>query len=323
MRDARPHVQARLGRVDVQADAAQRLQHAVPAPLVDGVPLVDRVQRVLQGLDAHVLDRLGHARIEVRLYHHQRVDHLGVARRDAETPAGHVVALGQRVKLHAHFHRARRLQEAGGLVAVERDLGVGGVVQHGYVVPRRELHHLLEVVGLGYRPGGVVRVVEPHHLCGPRHVLRYGLQVGQPAVLLQQRHPVALAAREPGAHRVDGIAGIGHERYVARVQEAQRGVAYALLRADERQHLLVGVERDAEAPLVPVGGRLPELGQAVGLGVAVVGRVQGRLPQPFDDVGRRRYVRVAYAEADDLDTLLLLRGDLAADLDEQVRRYLV
>ena len=127
-----------------------------------------------------------------------------------------------------------------------------------------------------------------------------------------------LAAGEHGPDRVDGVGGIGHEGDVAGVDKAQRHVADALFGADQRQHFRIAVEGDAEARPVPVGDGLAQLGQALGLGVAVVGGIVRRGVQTVEDALRRRQVGVADGEGDDVDALGALLVDLLADLDEEV-----
>ena len=176
---------------------------------------------------------------------------------------------------------------------------------------------------IGDGAGRVVRVVEPEHLRAVRDVGRDGVEVGQEAALLGQRQLVRLAAGEHRADLVDRVRGVRHERDVARIDEAERDVADALLRADERQHFLRRIEVNAEAAFVPARDGLAELGQALGLGIAVVRRLARGLAQRVDDVRRRRQVGVADAEGDDVDALCLLRRDLLADLREEIRRQLL
>jgi hypothetical protein len=85
----------------------------------------------------------------------------------------------------------------------------------------------------------------------------------------------------------------------------------------------VGVQRHAEALLVPAGDRLAQRRQAIGLRIAVVGRGAGRAHQFVDDVGRRRQVGVAHAEADDIDALRPLLGYFLRYADEEIRRQLL
>ena len=185
----------------------------------------------------------------------------------------------------------------------------------------RVVDHTLQVGELSDGARGVVRIVDPYHSRAVRHVGGNRLKVGKPAVRLGQRHPVALASREPGPDRVDRISGVRHQGHVPRVYEAERGVAYTLLGAYQGQDLLVGVEPYVEPAPVPVGNGPPELREAVRLRVTVVGRVKGGLPQRVDDRCWGRKVGVADAEADDLSALSLLLRDLPADLYEQVRRH--
>ena len=128
------------------------------------------------------------------------------------------------------------------------------------------------------------------------------------------------AAREHRADRVDRVGGIGHERDVAGVDEAEGGVGDALLRADQRHNLVGGIERDLEALLHPGRDRLAQLGQALGLGVAMVGRHVDVVVQRFEDVRMRGQVGVADPEGDDAHALLTLLGDPPADFDEEVGR---
>ncbi len=113
-----------------------------------------------------------------------------------------------------------------------------------------------------------------------------------------------------------GIARVGNQRHVAGVDEAQRHVGDPFLRPDERQHLFVGVERQAEALLVPRGDRLPQLRHPFRLGIAVIGGVVRRVDQRIDDVGWRWYVGVADGEGDDVYALRPLRRYLPRDLSE-------
>ncbi len=169
---------------------------------------------------------------------------------------------------------------------------------------------------------GVIGVVQPQHLRAASDIARDGREVDEEAVLLSERQKVRLAPREHRADGVHGVARIGHERQVAGVDEAQRHVPDALLRPDQRQHLGRGVEAEPEAALVPPRDRLSQLRQPFRLRIAMVLGQIGRGVERIEDVRGRRQIRVADAEGDDVDALCPLLGDLAADLDEQIRRQL-
>ena len=169
-------------------------------------------------------------------------------------------------------------------------------MQHGDVVLPAVAQRGLQVLLRRHRAGGIVRVVEPHHLGRSRHVVRDGVVLGQPSVALVQGHDVALRACEHGAHRVHRVRRVRHQRDVAGIQEAERRVADAFLRADERQHLGIRVQVNVEPLLVPVGDGAAHFRQAIGFGVAMIRRVLRGRQQPVNDRLWRRYVRVADAE---------------------------
>ena len=261
--------------------------------------------------------------VEVGLHPQQRVDERRVAHGGAEPPPRHIVRLGQRVELDAHVHRPRRLHERRRDVAVERHLRVRRVVADRHVVALGEIDRLAEERLRRQPARRIVGVVEPQHRRPLRDLGGDRVQDGQPAALLRQRHEVRRAAREHRADRVDRIARIRHERDAPRVDEAQRHMADALFRADQGQDLFRGIEPQPKTALVPARQRLPEFGQAVALRVSVVGGVVRRALECVHDALRRRDVRVADAERDDVEPGGALGLNLAADLEEEVRRQAV
>ena len=135
------------------------------------------------------------------------------------------------------------------------------------------------------------------------------VEVGHEAELRLQRQQHRLGAREQRAAGVDGVAGVGGEGDVARVEEGEAEVVDALLGADRRDHLGLGVDLDAEAAVVEAGERVAELLAAAVRGVLVRCRVgDGRLHR-LDDVREGRRVGIADPEADHVDPGRLLVGD--------------
>ena len=130
---------------------------------------------------------------------------------------------------------------------------------------------------------------------------------------------MGLTAREPGPRGIDRVAGVGHEDDVARVDECERDVRRPFLGPDQGQDLGGRLQGHAEALGVPAGGRLAEREEAFVVRVTVVPWLAGCPRQRVDDVGRRRQVRVADAEIDQVHAscphLLLL----AVDLGKQIR----
>ena len=225
------------------------------------------------------------------------------------------------MELDAHVPRPRRLQEARRVVPIERNLGVASVVADRDIVLLGEGHDLLEQLRRREPAGGVIRVVDPHHLGLLRDLLRNQREVRPKAVLFQQRHGIGGSPREHRAHGVDRVRRIRHERHIARVDEAERHVSDAFLRSDQRHDLLVP-QLDAEPFCVPAANRLPHLRQPVGLWITMVRRIVRGAFQCVQDRRRRWDIRIPDAETNDIRALRALLRDLAADLQEQVRREL-
>ena len=187
-------------------------------------------------------------------------------------------------------------------------------------VPADVVDDLLEEPGPHDGARRVVRIVEEHELrarpvgVGDRHEVR------REAALGQQRHEHGVGAGQQRAAGVDGVAGVGAQRAVARVEEGEVEVEDALLGADRRHDLGLRVELDVEAAHVEVRHRLAEvLAAAVGRVLVRLGLGDGLLHRVDDDRGRRP-VGIADAQRDDVDALRALGGDLALELGEQVGR---
>ncbi len=192
------------------------------------------------------------------------------------------------MELDADVARAVDLEERHRLLAVEVDLGVRGVVADDDLVTLGERDRLAEELARRGRRRRIVRVAEPHQLRGLRDAVGNRRQVGQERVLAPQRHAMDDAVAESRADRVDRITGVGAEHDVARIDERDRHVRDAFLRADQRDDLAIGVEADAESRCVPVRGGTPERRHAFVIRVAVVGGVARRLAKLGDDVRRCR-----------------------------------
>ena len=189
-----------------------------------------------------------------------------------------------------------------------------------HVVRAREVDDLLEEAGPHDRAGRVVRIVEEHELGAGAVGLGDGGQIGHEAMLGQQRHEHRVGAGHQRPARVDGIPRIGAQRGIARIEEREVQVEDALLGADRRHDLRVGVELDVEAPHVEVRDGLAEvLAAAVGRVPMRLG-LGDRLLHRVDDERRRRAIGVADAQRDHVDARGALGGDLALELGEQVGR---
>ena len=130
-----------------------------------------------------------------------------------------------------------------------------------------------------------------------------------------------VGAGQDRAAGVDRVAGVGGERDAAGVEEGEAEVVDALLGADRRDHLGLGVDLDPEALAVEVGEGLAELGAAAVARVLLVAGLGDRLLHRLDDVRVGRLVGVADPEADHVDAGGALVGDAPLELGEHVRRH--
>ncbi len=165
-------------------------------------------------------------------------DHLAVADGEADPPARHVVALRQREELDADVLRARHLQEARRLVAVEDEVGVGEVVHDQQLVLARELDDALEEGEVDDLGGRVVREVEDQQLrlrpasaAPPRAGARGSPRPGCSGI--ERRSPPAMITE----YWWIGYVGLGHEDDVAGAEHGERQVPDAFLRADRDDRL--------------------------------------------------------------------------------------
>ena len=160
------------------------------------------------------------------------------------------------------------------------------MAQHDPVLAT-EIHRSGQELPVRDRRSRVVRIVEPHQARALRHVVRDRLQVGQPFVLGLQGHRVRLGARHQGAGDIDRVARFRCQNDVAWIDQRERHMADAVLRAERRQDLGLGIERDIESIAVPVGDGAAQLRQPEVRRIAmVVGVGRGLLQDAHDPLGR-------------------------------------
>jgi hypothetical protein len=122
------------------------------------------------------------------------------------------------------------------------------------------------------------------------------------------------------AELVDGIGRVGHQDHVARRRNGLRHVGEALLGAQRRHDVLVGVEPHAEPPLIIGRLRLAQPRNALGGRIPVRPRLVDGLHHLVDDVLRRRHVRIAHAEIYDVGAAGTRIGLQPVHLRKNIRR---
>ena len=119
---------------------------------------------------------------------------------------------------------------------------------------------------------------------------------------------------------MDRIARIGHQHDVARRGDRLRHVGEAFLGAERGDDLRVGIELHAEAARVIGGLGAAQAGDALRRRIAVGARLAERLLELVDDMRRRRQVRIAHAEIDDVGAGVAGRRLGAVHLLEHIGR---
>ena len=303
IRDAPPEEHAHLPPVEGAAEGRHDLLGQLAPTGIDlNVVVVVPLVAVLVGFGSCQLDASEGAALDVALHLQDPRDELCIGGAEAHTPARHVVALRHRVELNAAVLGTGHLQDAEPLALVE-DERIGIVVHHDEVVLAGKGHQPFVGLHAGRCSRGHVGIVHPHQATGPLGIFENLLQQSEvwlPVVLLLQLVGHGDDAEQLAQRRVGGIAGIGHQHIVAGVDEGERRVEDALLRAYQRQNFLGRVEVDAIPPPIEAGHGLAQLRRALRGLVAVSRGVVGHLAQLVDGLFRRRHVGAANGQTDDV-----------------------
>lgn len=140
----------------------QAFDHYVTAVFVFFSDFFDAFLRTVQGLDRADLNRRERAIVVVALNAGQCADEFTVSDHEADTPAGHVVALTHREELNGHVFSARNLHDGRSLEAVVDDVGVGQVVNDVDAVLLRQGDEFFKEVEIYALGGRVARETQDH-----------------------------------------------------------------------------------------------------------------------------------------------------------------
>ena len=231
------------------------------------------------------------------------MDELGVAQAEAHAPAGHGVALGHGVEFHAHVLGALGLQEAGGLVAVEDQVGIGQVMDDPDVVLLGEFHDLFKEGQVGHFRGGVVGIAQEKQLGTGPGLLGGGGQVLEKVTAGPDGHAAHVGTGDDGRILVDGIGGVGSQHYVAGREHGQRKMGETFLGAHGHDGFGVGIEVHIIEALVAFAHGVAQMGDAAGERIAMIHRLLCGFHQLVHDVRRGGNVGISHAEVNDIDIL--------------------
>ncbi len=148
----------------------------------------------------------------------ERRDQFPVAAHEADAPARHVVAFGEREEFDGHVHGARHLQDRRRHIAIEHDVGIGNVMDHPDVVLPGHCHDLLEELQIHALRGRIAGEVEDEHLGRGPGGLDGLFQFLEEIHAGHQRH---MADIRPGQHEPVGVNRVGRVGHQDRVTRAR------------------------------------------------------------------------------------------------------
>ena len=315
------------------ADPLEPIDQRVAPRLVDLTYLVREVGRLVDGDRGCDLDGLKHPVVEIALQLHERLHDLSVAEQERAAPPRHREALRHRIQLHCAFERTFGLENAGRLMAVEADVGVGVVMHHDHLVLAAEIDHALHERKINSCARRIVRERNHEHArLRPADVPR-GFQAVHEVVgevlafgrIRQKLHRdlAEVGAGEQRAIHVDRVARAGHDGGITAVEQHPHQVAEPFLGSDRVGDLQFGVELHTPLRLVVAGDRLAKLWETAAERVAVIPRVLCRFGQLVDRDLRGGNVGVAESEVDDVGS-----GSTCLDLEsiddgKDVRRQIL
>ncbi len=184
----------------------------------------------------------------------------------------------------------------------------------------RERDHVLVEIELGGAGGRVRRIAEHQRDRLRGRMDHRALERIEEVRARLARHRADGAAGHEEAEGVDRVARVRHQHEVAGRRDGLRHVGEAFLGAERGDDLLLGIELHAEAAAVIGRLRLAQARDAARGRIAVGARLADGLLQLVDDVLRRRQVRIAHAEIDDVGALVARAGLRLVDDLENIGR---
>ena len=203
-------------------------------------------------------------------------------------------------------------------MAVERHVGVGEVVHQHEVVLACEVDQALHVGGGRNRRGRVVWERHDHDAW-----LRRADGLGDRVDSSRRGRSGDRRAGEARSDAMDRVGRRRHDDGVAGRRQHPHQVREAFLGADRAHDLRFRIENDPKGARIVLGDRVAELRDPAARRVAVIRRLERRLPQLLDGDRGRRDVRVAEPQVDDVPSLAPQVSLQLVDRREDVGRQVV
>ncbi len=251
-----------------------------------------------QGRDRGLLSRSVQTVVDVALEPPETLDKNPVPGHEADPHPRHVEGLRKGIHFYSHVTGALDLENTRGSESVVGEFTIGVVVDKPDVVVPAKGNGFLKGILAGGDTQGVVRIVQDHKPRLPGHIPGNLRKIGEePLFFLKGQMPGSTVNH--GRHIVIyRVPGIRENAEVSLLHRHQREMGESFLGAPEGEHLLRGIEGNAETLAIPTGDRRRERGidERILIRGIFFGRFQRRLQNgPF-----RTAVRAAHAQVDDL-----------------------
>ena len=191
-------------------------------------------------------------------------------------------------------------QDGGRRFAVEIDFRIGEVGHDEQVVAAAEIDDLPVEIEIDDLRRRVRREVQDQRGRRRHRVAHRPVQLAEIIVRRRQRQMANRGAGDDEGVAVDRVGRVRRDNHVTRRDDGLGQIDEALLGAEVDHDLPLRIDCHVVAPLVVGGDRPAQPGNAARGRIAVGPGVADGLDQLVDDVGRRRAVRVAHAEVDDV-----------------------
>ena len=218
----------------------------------------------------------------------------------AESPAGHRVGLRESVEDDRAFRHARHGRDRD-VLPFEEDFGVDFIGHHGQIVLDGEFGDLRDFLAIQHAAGRVARTVDDQELGARRDQRFQTIDIEGEVVLFEDRGRYGRGAGEIDHRFVNGKAGVGIDRFVARFKQRQNDEEHDRLAA-RRHHDVVEIVVGAARRVEIVGDSGTEIWLAGGRAV-VRPAVAQRIDSRFDHVRRSIEIRLADFEVDHIPAL--------------------
>ena len=101
---------------------------------------------------------------------------------------------------------------------------------------------------------------------------------------------------------IHGVTRARHHDHISRIDKGNRHITDAFFGTDQRHDFFSRIQFDVETALIPIGDRFAKLRHAGAIRITVIDGLAGAFHELFDNDRRRRNIRVADSQVDQIDS---------------------